>query len=207
MTDDDDRFLSRWARLKQGEKARGADEALPEETKEVVAPPEEIDDEARAKVIAELPDIEAMDESSDFTAFLQAGVPEELRRRALRKLWRLNPVFANLDGLNDYDEDFTDAATVVQGLKTLYQVGKGMVTPEDEAAEAAKTAVAEGEEKAEDTAGDPEPDTATLCSPDPQETETAREEPVVAPPQPAAPPTAAPGTAAMRRWGRFASDS
>ena len=54
---------------------------------------------------------------------MKEGVPTELRNRALRKLWRVNPVFGHLDGLNDYDGDFTDAATVVKGLKTLYKVG------------------------------------------------------------------------------------
>jgi len=54
-------------------------------------------------------------------------VPERLRRRALRQLWRLNPVLANLDGLNDYDGDFTNAATDAPGVKTAYQVGKGLL--------------------------------------------------------------------------------
>ena len=30
-------------------------------------------------------------------------MPEHLKQAALRKLWLSNPVFANLDGLNDYD--------------------------------------------------------------------------------------------------------
>jgi hypothetical protein len=33
-----------------------------------------------------------------------------LRQRALRKLWTTNPALAVLDGLNDYDLDYTDAA-------------------------------------------------------------------------------------------------
>jgi hypothetical protein len=37
---------------------------------------------------------------------MREGVPEALRNRALRKLWLSDPVLANLDGLNDYDEDF-----------------------------------------------------------------------------------------------------
>ena len=41
-------------------------------------------------------------------------------------------MLANVDGLNDYDEDFTDAALVVKGLKSAYQVGKGYLTAEDE---------------------------------------------------------------------------
>ena len=59
----------------------------------------------------DLPDIESLDEHSDFTVFLKKGVPEALRRQALQRLWRSNPVFANLDGLAEYDEDYSDAAT------------------------------------------------------------------------------------------------
>ena len=57
-------------------------------------------------------DIDELEYDSDFTVFMNDKVPEKLRRMALRKLWRSNPILANLDGLNDYDEDFTDAATV-----------------------------------------------------------------------------------------------
>ncbi|MEM7222894.1 MAG: DUF3306 domain-containing protein [Pseudomonadota bacterium] len=202
--EDEGRFLSRWARLKQEEKDAGHEPPPPETAKEVAERPEEIDEEARAKLIAELPDIETLEESSDFTAFLQAGVPEELRRRALRKLWRLNPVFANLDGLNDYDEDFTDAATVVQGLKTLYQVGKGMVTPEEEAAESelAESEVAEGEPEEVS----PAPETAEPCAPESveQEVQTAEATPLEAP-EPVGP--IPPANAAKRRWGRFESET
>lgn len=57
-------------------------------------------------------DIETLDYESDFTVFMDAKVPEALRRMALRKLWRSNPILANIDGLNDYDEDFTDATAI-----------------------------------------------------------------------------------------------
>ena len=53
-------------------------------------------------------------------------VPDRLRRRALRCLWLANPALANLDGLIDYGEDFTDSATVIENMQTAYQVGKGM---------------------------------------------------------------------------------
>jgi hypothetical protein len=45
----------------------------------------------------------------------------------MRRLWRLNPVLAVLDGLNDYDGDYTNAATDAPGVKTSYQVGKGLL--------------------------------------------------------------------------------
>ncbi|MCV6585352.1 MAG: DUF3306 domain-containing protein [Marinibacterium sp.] len=74
-----------------------------------------------------LPDPDTLDDSGAIKAFMQDAVPHRLRRRALRRLWALNPALANLDGLVDYGEDFTDAATVVENLQTAYQVGKGML--------------------------------------------------------------------------------
>ena len=44
--------------------------------------------------------------NSDFTVFLGEGVPIRLHRQAMRKLWRLDPLFGRRDGLNEYDEDF-----------------------------------------------------------------------------------------------------
>lgn len=55
----------------------------------------------------DLPDIDSLSYGSDFSAFLQKNVPEHLHRLALRKLWTSNPVLANVDGLNDYDLDYT----------------------------------------------------------------------------------------------------
>ena len=74
-----------------------------------------------------LPDPDEMKPGDDFKAFMSDAVPARLRTRALRKLWITNPVLANVDGLVDYGQDFTDAATVVEHLQTAYQVGKGMV--------------------------------------------------------------------------------
>jgi hypothetical protein len=54
----------------------------------------------------ELPRLEDLDENSDYSAFLNPKVAEDLRRVALRKLFR-SAIFNVRDGLDDYDEDFT----------------------------------------------------------------------------------------------------
>ena len=104
-----------------------------------------------------LPDPDGLKDGDDFTGFMGQAVPERLRRRALRVLWRSNPVFANVDGLVDYGEDFTDAATVIENLQTTYQVGKGLQKHVEEmdrqAAEAAVAAEAE-EAEADAVAGE-----------------------------------------------------
>jgi len=77
---------------------------------------------------------------------LNTALPQRLKQRALRQLWKLNPALANLDGLIDYGEDFTDSATVIDDLQTTYQVGKGMLRHIE-----AMAAKDEDEELADDT--------------------------------------------------------
>ena len=136
----DDAFLSRWSRRKrtgpEEEIAVGESPAAPEPEKT----PERTEEEWLAEL--GLPEPESMKADDDFSAFMQARVPDFLRRRALRVLWRSNPVLANLDGMVDYGEDFTDSATVVENLQTAYEVGKGIaakwVKEDEDAPEAAE---------------------------------------------------------------------
>lgn len=153
-------FLARWSRRKAAAR-RGTPE--PEAPRPAVAPdapareegrqPEprvETREQAAASFpeldLTKLPDPDTLDAASDFSVFMQPGVPAELRRRALRRLWKVNPIISTPDGLDDYYvvNDFSDASTVVADLKTLYRVGRGMVTALDEAEEpAAEVATAE----------------------------------------------------------------
>jgi hypothetical protein len=73
------------------------------------------------------------------------SIPQRLRQRALRKFWTLNPILANVDGLVDYGEDFTDAATVIENLASTYQVGKGMLAHIQHEEERAKKLLEEAE--------------------------------------------------------------
>lgn len=126
MNEEDESVLKRWSRRK----AEAREGVLPEETR-VEA---EIPDDAEETIDLEsLPDPETLTAESDFSVFMRDGVPEDLRRIALRRLWRLDPVLANVDGLVDYGEDFTDAGTVIEGMKTAYRVGKGLLTDAEHA--------------------------------------------------------------------------
>lgn len=190
MTDSDDGFVTRWSRRKRDARTgERADPAVPPRSgggMPELAPPAAGGEPAEAEA-SDLPDPDTLDADADFTVFLKDNVPEAIRRRALRRLWRLNPVFANLDGLNDYDDDFTDAATVVAGLKTLYQVGKGFVT-EDEEAEKADDSPAEAA-----TGPGPNPEGSDQA-PDGISAEAgdAEEEAPVSAPRDSAPPMAPP---------------
>lgn len=119
------------------------------------------------EAIKDLPPIDELDENSDFSGFLKQNVPLFIQRQALQKLWRSHPIFAVLDGLNDYDEDFTIAAQMGKAI-TDYKVGKGFITEEDEAKERGEKPEGDGEgdgetgaEDAAETAasGDGEPQT------------------------------------------------
>jgi hypothetical protein len=143
---EDEGFVRRWSRRKEEARREPlakpvADTARRSDDRGNAAVPAEPgaapNDEPRS-VVDDLPEIEKLRAESDFTVFLQDGVPEELRRTALRHLWRLDPVFANLDGLLEYGEDYTDAVTVVENLKTAYQVGRGFIDSEEESAEVAE---------------------------------------------------------------------
>ena len=138
-----------------------------------------------AVAVEDLPDIETLDETSDFSAFLREGVPEELQRRALRKLWRTDPVLANLDGLVDYGEDFTDAALVVDNLKTAYKVGRGLVQDdegpdEEQPSEGADSeTIAEAEPQDQDNNKDALDQTESTETPEPESAPEAQDNPPV----------------------------
>jgi hypothetical protein len=173
MADESDEgFLNRWARRKQRAVRTPAAKSAPEtpETSAPAGPSEAERAEAEARrqeLIDSLPEPEQLGPEDDYTQFLQDGVPDDLRQRALRRLWTSNPVFANLDGLNDYDLDYTDAATVVENLKTAFQAGRGMVTKEEREAEAAAA------ERAARGEPDPEPESPDEGGPESQGAEAA----------------------------------
>ena len=73
----------------------------------------------------ELPDPNDVDEEVGLDRFFDGKIPERLRQMALRRLWRINPLFGIVDEMVEYGEDYTDAATVIDGMQTAYQAGKG----------------------------------------------------------------------------------
>ena len=102
----------------------------------------------------DLPPVESLNKESDFKAFLADGVPEELKRAALRKLWLSDPAFAFRDGLDDYDENFR---IVDKMLATADELRKGWAGTEEQAEPTESAESAEpGEEEDEDDAGDAE---------------------------------------------------
>lgn len=118
-----------WARRKAAvqEEARAETEARETALRE--AEEARLADRSDAEILTDLglPEPELLEDAEQVRGFLAAAVPQRLKTRALRRLWRLNPVLANLDGLVEYGEDYTDSARVVENLQTAYSVGKGML--------------------------------------------------------------------------------
>jgi hypothetical protein len=123
-------FLARWSRRKRGDpETRAAEErppASPSSPAETSGTPAGTSSAAETPSHPDLPPLETLNKDSDYTVFMQAGVPEAMRQQALRKLWTSDPVLANLDGLLEYGEDFRAAFVNPGVVKTLYRVGKGM---------------------------------------------------------------------------------
>jgi uncharacterized protein DUF3306 len=59
-----------------------------------------------------LPPVETITAESDIRAFLQAGVPPELTRAALRRAWAADPKIRDFVGLADYDWDFNTPGAI-----------------------------------------------------------------------------------------------
>lgn len=141
MTDTkEEGFLARWARRKR-EAARerreeperhgggqlpagGGNASTASAARAVVEPDASLDDGREPEDPAGelrrlgLPDPEALGPDADFRAFFAAEVPAWLKRRALRRLLRVNPIVRMVDGLDSDADDFTDAATVTALLES-----------------------------------------------------------------------------------------
>lgn len=89
----DESFLSRWSRRKRGDEQNRPDASRGQKEPSEPGSSTEVEDDAAVDKVdlATLPKIEDLLPSSDISAFLQKGVPEELRRLALRKAWSLDP--------------------------------------------------------------------------------------------------------------------
>jgi uncharacterized protein DUF3306 len=127
--------LQRWAR-KKAETRQEAPPAPQEPVKEPATAPQTspVEQElavnealSEQEILAKynLPDLENLAQGTDIKGFLKDEIPEFLRRKALRALWRSNPIFGVLDRLNEYDEDYSKAVIPIGGVKTAYKVGKG----------------------------------------------------------------------------------
>jgi hypothetical protein len=170
MSDKDESFAQRWSRLKQ--------QARDDENKLAEAPPPNLPapigaadepppasgdkpEEEKPFDPASLPPVESLTKDSDYSLFMRPEVPEDLRQKALRRLWAADPVLSAPDPLDMHNLDYNAVPTFPEGVKTLFRIGQGMLEPEPET-KAADAASRPGEETAAEQSPplEPPPDAA-----------------------------------------------
>ncbi|HSM43314.1 MAG TPA: DUF3306 domain-containing protein [Afifellaceae bacterium] len=143
-------FLERWSRRKREGEASDRADGRPAEQAAGKAEIEAEGEDAEARLrrlesnraAAEAIDLDSLDAASDLSPFYKEGVPKALKMAAMRAMWRTSPVFANLDGLNDYDQNFADPELIRKFTGTAWKIGRGYLTddPEPAAADAVEVA-------------------------------------------------------------------
>lgn len=132
MAEDREGFLARWSKRKQ---AQLSNPDVDPDDEEPAADPLGIDEERLEaerteaetnRLAAEAVDLEEVSYGFDFSIFMKRGVSNLLRKKALQKFFNSNPVLANLDGLNDYDEDYNNPLHMV--YKSTWDLGRGFLT-------------------------------------------------------------------------------
>lgn len=91
---------------------------------------ESLSDEER-EIVTGLPPLDSITAESDMTPFMQQGVPDFLKRKALRLVWRRDPFFNIRDGLNDYDDDFNVIHKLIDSFVGNYKVGRGHLSEQE----------------------------------------------------------------------------
>lgn len=155
-------LLSSWSRRRAAVAAEAESEERAAVAATQAAEQEALAEKSDAEILQELglPDPDSLAIGDDFKAFMSKAVPAHLRKRALRKLWRSNPVLACVDGLNDYDDDYLAQSLGQGAIKTTYQVGKGMMAHllEMERVKEAQNSVAETDAAITETLTEETPD-------------------------------------------------
>ena len=182
--------LQRWAR-KKAETRQEAPPAPQEPLKESATAPQTspVEQElavngtlSEQEILAKynLPDLENLAQGTDIKGFLKDEIPEFLRRKALRALWRSNPIFGVLDRLNEYDEDYSKAVVPIGGVKTAYKVGKGGFLDLEKRERERQERALEGESTDDNVRlSEPEPTVTEELQPETKtETETESPEPI-----------------------------
>lgn len=94
--------LARWS----NRKARARDGEIRTPAGDHPVEEDDRDDRQPHKRDEDMPPVDTLDESSDVSGFFSPEVSEKLRNAALRKFFH-SPAFNVVDGLDDYDDDFT----------------------------------------------------------------------------------------------------
>jgi hypothetical protein len=125
---DPENFVTRWSRLKrESEREKEAGPSEPPLGPETIAadkdgatavPPAEGMHSSPVFDPASLPPIESITAGTDIRSFLRAGVPAELTRAALRRVWTTDPAIRDFISIAENQWDFADP-TAMPGFGPL----------------------------------------------------------------------------------------
>jgi hypothetical protein len=108
---DDGTFLARWSRRKRDAFTDTREQSKPGravgDTAPTTSPASSAPGEIQSPIdLASLPPIESISAASDVRAFLAAGVPADLTRAVLRRVWSSDPAIRDFVGLSENSWDF-----------------------------------------------------------------------------------------------------
>jgi hypothetical protein len=137
-------FFARWSRRK-AEAEQTADRADDANQRDELqqqpggAAAEAKDEQAKKEGdevdLSKLPPIESIGPETDIRAFLQKGIPPELTRAALRRVWTSDPAIRNFIGIAENQYDFATGSDIP---------GFGPLTPADDVARMVREIMREG---------------------------------------------------------------
>ena len=135
-------FLTRWSRRKAeaeqpADRAHDANEKLDQQKQpdDVAAEAKNEEDKKEEVDLSKLPSIESIGPETDIRAFLQKGIPPELTRAALRRVWTSDPAIRNFIGIAENQYDFATGSDIP---------GFGPLTPADDVARMVSQITREG---------------------------------------------------------------
>jgi hypothetical protein len=124
---EEENFVARWSRLKRknAQEQKAPPDAPPAEArggsgKAGTSSSKQEREEAAPFDVSQLPSVESLTANSDIRAFLQSGVPAELTKAALRKVWTTDPAIRDFIGIAENQWDFTDP-TAIPGFGPLQE--------------------------------------------------------------------------------------
>lgn len=197
----DDNFLARWSRRKREVeevekpppplRGRAGEEGEPQPQHPLPSPtldPSPQSEGESAAPVQPLPSLDDLTAEDNLSAFLRQGVPEALKKAALRRMWSLDPAIRDHVGLAEYAWDFNDPASIpgfgtVAAGTPMAQLAAQVMSGQGKAAEAPSVAPqAEAPEKPAagplsslDSAHGPDEDRVQAASPAPAEEHASRE--------------------------------
>jgi hypothetical protein len=76
-------------------------------------------------------DFDALNFESDYRQFMSGTISDQIRNKALQKLWNSSDLIAKPDELDEYREDFRDEAKSAGIVGSAYRIGGALLDEDD----------------------------------------------------------------------------